>query len=332
MRVVHPQDSANTRELVRSQPGQKGGERDSRPKSDRSSRKLDWIADCEMGDMATASIQWYPGHIAKAQQELRQQLQKVDVILEVVDARIPLASRHPDLDQWAGEKPRVLVFNRKDQIPLPLQQQWEEWFHTQGISIWPTNAQSGEGVSRLRQHILQLGSHVNQRRQKRGMRPRPIRAVVVGFPNVGKSALLNRLLQRRVVASARRPGVTRSLRWIRLGADLDLLDAPGIIPPQIQDQRAALKLAICEDIGDAAYVPEQVAAAFLEWVPEVQPAAQQVLEARYQLAWQPQGSLLLATLASQRFTGDERRASLQVLYDFRKGALGPIALERPPAD
>ncbi|NJK61330.1 MAG: ribosome biogenesis GTPase YlqF [Synechococcaceae cyanobacterium SM2_3_1] len=281
--------------------------------------------------MATASIQWYPGHIAKAQQQLRQQLQRVDVILEVVDARIPLASRHPELNQWAGEKPCVLVFNRKDQIPVSLQQEWREWFRTQAISIWPTNAQSGEGVAVLRQHVLQLGTHVNQRRQNRGMRPRPIRAVVVGFPNVGKSALLNRLLQRRVVDSARRPGVTRSLRWVRLGADLDLLDAPGIIPPQLNDQEAALKLAICEDIGDAAYVPEQVAAAFLEWVPQVQPEALPALEARYQFTWQPLGSLLLATLASQRFTGDERRAALQILVDFRKGALGPIALERPPA-
>lgn len=281
--------------------------------------------------MATASIQWYPGHIAKAQQELRQQLQRVDVILEVVDARIPLASRHPDLDHWAGEKPRVLVFNRKDQIPVSLQQEWRTWFHTQAISIWPTNAQSGEGVAMLRQHVLHLGTHVNQRRQKRGMRPRPIRAVVVGFPNVGKSALLNRLLQRRVVASARRPGVTRSLRWVRLGADLDLLDAPGIIPPQLNDQETALKLAICEDIGDAAYVPEQVAAAFLDLVPRVQPEAIHTLEARYQFTWQPQGSVLLTTLATQRFTGDERRAALQILNDFRKGALGPIALERPPA-
>jgi ribosome biogenesis GTPase A len=205
--------------------------------------------------MSSPPIQWYPGHVAKALGQLREQLRLVDVAIEVVDARIPLASRHPELDKWLGQKPRLLALNRADSIAARDLKAWQEYFSQQGIPVYPTNGQSGQGVSRLKQAILQLGQSVNERRQRRGMRPRAVRAVVVGFPNVGKSALLNRLLGRRAVESAARPGVTRQLQWVRLGGELDLLDSPGILPPSLPDQRAATLLAICDDIGAAAYDP-----------------------------------------------------------------------------
>ncbi|MEN9223908.1 MAG: ribosome biogenesis GTPase YlqF, partial [Thermostichus sp. DRC_bins_24] len=197
--------------------------------------------------MSSPAIQWYPGHIAKAIGQLRDQLQRVDVVIEVLDARIPLASRHPELGGWLGEKPRLLALNKVDCIEARDLKAWQDWFLRQGlpgdggqgVPVYPTNGQSGEGVNRLKQAVLQLGQSVNARRQQRGMRPRAIRAVVVGFPNVGKSALLNRLLGRRVADSAARPGVTRQLRWVRLGGELDLLDSPGIIPPSLPDQQAA---------------------------------------------------------------------------------------------
>jgi len=166
--------------------------------------------------MSSPPIQWYPGHVAKAIGQLREQLRLVDVAIEVVDARIPLASRHPELDKWLGEKPRLLALNRADSIAARDLKAWQEHFSQQGIPVYPTNGQSGEGVPRLKQAILQMGQAVNERRQRRGMRPRAVRAVVVGFPNVGKSALLNRLLGRRAVESAARPGVTRQLQWVRL--------------------------------------------------------------------------------------------------------------------
>ncbi|MDX2273648.1 MAG: ribosome biogenesis GTPase YlqF [Cyanobacteriota bacterium] len=276
-------------------------------------------------------IQWYPGHIAKAEQHLRQQLQRVDVVLEVIDARIPLASRHPHVSHWIGSKPRLLVFNKIDCIPDELIKAWSVWFAEQGIPIYPTNGQSGQGVQRLKQATLALGSHVNQRRQSRGMQPRPVRAVVIGFPNVGKSALLNRLIGQRVVASAAKPGVTKQLHWVRLGAALDLLDAPGVIPPRLDDQGVAVKLAICDDIGSAAYTPELIAAELLELLLHHHPQGEAALNNRYgEFDPQARGSEMLVALAEQKVQGNENRMAQQILQDFRKGNLGRLALECPP--
>jgi ribosome biogenesis GTPase A len=281
--------------------------------------------------MSSPPIQWYPGHVAKALGQLREQLRLVDVAIEVVDARIPLASRHPELDKWLGQKPRLLALNRADSIAARDLKAWQEYFSQQGIPVYPTNGQSGQGVSRLKQAILQLGQSVNERRQRRGMRPRAVRAVVVGFPNVGKSALLNRLLGRRAVESAARPGVTRQLQWVRLGGELDLLDSPGILPPPLPDQRAATLLAICDDIGAAAYDPERVAAYFVDQLLQVQPQAQALLQQRY--GWLdpiPPGSVAVQELAQRRYQGDTERAARQILNDYRKGWLGPLALQLPP--
>jgi ribosome biogenesis GTPase A len=282
--------------------------------------------------MSSPPIQWYPGHVAKALGQLREQLRLVDVAIEVVDARIPLASRHPELDKWLGQKPRLLALNRADSIAARDLKAWQEYFSQQGIPVYPTNGQSGQGVSRLKQAILQLGQSVNERRQRRGMRPRAVRAVVVGFPNVGKSALLNRLLGRRAVESAARPGVTRQLQWVRLGGELDLLDSPGILPPPLPDQRAATLLAICDDIGAAAYDPERVAAYFVDQLLQVQPQAQALLQQRY--GWLdpiPPGSVAVQELAQRRYQGDTERAARQILNDYRKGWLGPLALQLPPS-
>ncbi len=282
--------------------------------------------------MSSPTIQWYPGHIAKALGQLREQLRLVDVAIEVVDARIPLASRHPELDKWLGQKPRLLALNRADSIAARDLKAWQEYFSQQGIPVYPTNGQSGQGVSRLKQAILQLGQSVNERRQRRGMRPRAVRAVVVGFPNVGKSALLNRLLGRRAVESAARPGVTRQLQWVRLGGELDLLDSPGILPPSLPDQRAATLLAICDDIGAAAYDPERVAAYFVDQLLQVQPQVQALLQQRY--GWLdpiPPGSVAVQELAQRRYQGDTERAARQILNDYRKGWLGPLALQLPPS-
>lgn len=282
--------------------------------------------------MPSSIIQWYPGHIAKAQQQLKNQLKLVDVVLEVLDARIPLSSCHPDLDSWLQNTPRLRVLNKVDQIAPQVKQGWLSWFRQGGVDTYATNGRSGEGIKALRLGILSLGAAVNCRRQERGMRPRPIRAVVVGFPNVGKSALLNRLLGRRVVESAARPGVTRQLRWVRIGADLELLDAPGIIPPQLDNQDAAVKLAICDDIGQAAYTAELVAALFLDLLTQLHEPSLPLLQERYGLTnWDQPGSILLDQLAHSRFQGDLQRTSQRVLTDYRKGLLGPLALEFPPA-
>ncbi|HIK38843.1 MAG: ribosome biogenesis GTPase YlqF [Geminocystis sp.] len=276
-----------------------------------------------------AVIQWYPGHISKAEKQLKEQLKLVDVVLEVRDARIPLASHHPQLKQWIGNKPRLLVINREDLIPETVKKQWQEWFESKGERPFFTNAQTGKGVNALRRAALSQGVMVNERRRQRGMLPRPVRAVVVGFPNVGKSALINRLLQRRVVASARRPGVTRQLQWVRISEHLELLDTPGVIPGRLDNQQDAVKLAICEDIGEAAYDNQVVAGHFVELL--VKLGQEEILHQRYLL--NPKGLTgedYLHTLAYKRYKGDVERAARQLLQDFRTGVLGPISLEYPP--
>ncbi|MEM1369745.1 MAG: ribosome biogenesis GTPase YlqF [Cyanobacteria bacterium P01_H01_bin.15] len=280
--------------------------------------------------MLRPPIQWYPGHIAKAEQGLKSQLKRVDVVLEVRDCRILQASAHPDVPRWIGNKPWLLVCNRMDMIPLHLRQAWENWFlETQEITPYFTDAQHGKGVIQLLNAAKKAGIAMNERRSNRGLQPRPVRAVVIGFPNVGKSALINRLLNRKVVSSERRPGVTRQLRWVRISEQIELLDAPGVIPSRLEDQVAAVKLAICDDIGQAAYDNQRVAAALVELLNELDLG--NVLKGRYRIATEDlSGEDYICQLAQRRHRNDLERAARQLLDDFRRGDLGNISLEIPP--
>ncbi|MEL6938669.1 MAG: ribosome biogenesis GTPase YlqF [Cyanobacteria bacterium J06598_1] len=287
--------------------------------------------------MAIPAIQWYPGHIAKAEKALQEQLKRVDVVLEVRDARIPISTLHPSLDGWLGDKKRVLVINRVDMISPAVRDRWQQWFKTQGKTAYFTDANQGKGVGQITKAAQAAGFAMNQRRKDRGMRPRPVRAVVIGFPNVGKSALINRLLRRRIVESARKAGVTRQLRWVRISDELELLDSPGIIPAQLTNQEVALKLAICDDIGKAAYDTQRIAAAFVDLLNQLdqqdnQPNLRtQLLARRYGL--DPVGSTgetYLYQLAGEKFNGSQEQAARKMLLEFRKGVLGNLSLELPP--
>ncbi|HEY9815426.1 MAG TPA: ribosome biogenesis GTPase YlqF [Candidatus Obscuribacterales bacterium] len=285
--------------------------------------------------MSSPPIQWYPGHIAKAERALAEQLKRVDVVLEVRDARIPLSTHHPNVANWIGSREALLVMNREDMIPSEVRQQWATWFEQQGQVAIFTNAQHGKGIAQLAQAAKVAGTAMNQRRRDRGMLPRPVRAVAIGFPNVGKSALINRLLNKRVVTSARRPGVTRQLRWVRISEELELLDAPGVLPSLLSDQKAALKLAICDDIGDASYDNQRVASSLVDLLWDLADRAgganPEVLKTRYGVEVQGlTGESYLENLGIERYQGDRERAARQLLNDFRKGSLGAIPLELPP--
>lgn len=281
--------------------------------------------------MPMPAIQWYPGHIAKAERQLQEQLKKVDVVLEVRDARIPFATYHPLLATWIGSKPRVLILNRVDMIPLPVKDAWTQWFDAQDERAFFANAQQGTGVAAISKAAQSVGVAINQKRQERGMLPRPVRAVVIGFPNVGKSALINRLLNKRVVDSARRAGVTRQLRWVRLSEQLELLDAPGIIPGRLNDQEAAVKLAICDDIGEAGYDRQSMAAAFIELCQEL--GYLEGFDLRYgAIPTTLSGEEYLHHLATEKYRGDLELTAHKILNDFRTGLLGRIPLELPPVE
>lgn len=274
-------------------------------------------------------IQWYPGHIAKAEKQLLEQLKLVDVVIEVRDSRILMSSKHPKIEKWVEGKSHILVCNRIDAISPTIKNQWLRWFTEQDRMAYFTDAQAGKGMVELLKAAQVAGEKVNERRRSRGMLPRPVRAVVVGFPNVGKSALINRLLKKKVVASANKPGVTRQLRWIRISDQIELLDTPGVIPPLLHDQEAALKLAICDDIGQAAYDNVLVAAAAVDLLVELNVN----LVSRYIIDPQTVSSgieYIHEVAALNKFQGDLDKVARLILYDFRKGKLGAIALEVPP--
>ncbi len=274
-------------------------------------------------------IQWYPGHIAKAERQLKEQLKRVDVVLEILDARIPLASHHPQIDSWIGSKPKILVLNRMDMIPDATRKDWQQWYVSQEQQPHFTDAKQGKGIKAIKSAAQKTGVKMNQRRQARGMRPRPVRAVVIGFPNVGKSALINRLVGRKAVVSERRAGVTRKLQWVRISDEIELLDAPGIIPWKLENQDDAVKLAICEDIGQASYDNQLVAAAAVDLLVKLDFG--NILQSRYHLdPHEMTGEAYIHELGDRLYQGDKERVARQILYDFRTGNMGAIPLEVPP--
>ncbi|XP_020591847.1 DAR GTPase 3, chloroplastic isoform X2 [Phalaenopsis equestris] len=291
--------------------------------------KLD--ADLHYWTRQLRPVQWYPGHIAKTEKELKEQLKLMDVVIEVRDARIPMSTSHPQMDLWLGNRRRILVLNREDMISTADRNAWATFFARQGVKVVFSNGQLGMGTMKLGRLAKSLASNVNVKRRAKGLLPRPVRAGIVGYPNVGKSSLINRLLKRRMCPAAPRPGVTRELKWVRFGNDLELLDSPGILPMRLTDQAAAIKLAICDDIGDRSYDVTDVATILLQMLAKLPIIGPEVLSKRYGIdADACFGRIFLDKLSLQLFNGDVGQASFRVLSDFRKGKFGWISLERPP--
>mmetsp|Transcript_11308 Transcript_11308/g.24416 ORF Transcript_11308/g.24416 Transcript_11308/m.24416 type:complete len:345 (+) Transcript_11308:208-1242(+) len=280
-------------------------------------------------------IEWYPGHIAKAERMMGDVLAMVDVVVELRDARIPRSTAHPLLSEWVGTRGHVLALNRMDSAPEGALREWEEALRAEGKVPCFVDGKQGTGVRELKQAILEAGRHVNERRKRRGINSRPVRAAILGYPNVGKSAIINRLVNRKKAKSENRPGVTRGFTWIRIDAQVQLLDSPGIIPAKQVTQAAAYHLAMCDDIGSAAYDVQSVAAALLEKLLLVSESAPnyvrlKTLRERWGVDVECScGEEYLRSLADQRFTGDMQRAAVTLLKDFRSGLLGRMCLEPP---
>ncbi|KAG5514451.1 hypothetical protein RHGRI_035758 [Rhododendron griersonianum] len=309
---------------------------------------LDLDTDLYHWTKALRPVQWYPGHIAKTEKELKEQLKLMDVVIEVRDARIPMSTGHPQvndcMDAWLGNRKRILVLNREDMISTKDRNAWANYFSRQGVKVVFSNGQLGMGTMKLGRLAKALASGVNLKRRAKGLLPRPVRAGIVGYPNVGKSSLINRLLKRRMCPAAPRPGVTRELKWVRFGKDLELLDSPGIIPMRISDQSAAIKLAICDDIGERSYDVTNIAAVLVQMLSK-HPAVgvfspslfsncslcTKAMYNRYKIEVDCQcGKTFVQKVALQLFSGDTHQAAFRILADFRKGKFGWIALERPP--
>ncbi|CAI9117645.1 OLC1v1019083C1 [Oldenlandia corymbosa var. corymbosa] len=276
-------------------------------------------------------IQWFPGHIAKTEKELKEQLKLMDVVIEVRDARIPMSTSHPQMDSWLGNRKRILVLNREDMISTADRNAWATYYARQGIKVIFSNGKLGMGTMKLVRLAKELAGGVNVKRRAKGLLPRAVRAGVVGYPNVGKSSLINRLLKRRMCAAAPRPGVTRELKWVHFGTDLELLDSPGMIPMRINDQSAAIKLAICDDIGERSYDTADIAAILVQMLSKIPNAGTMPLQERYKVeADLSCGKTFIYELACNLFNGDVHQAAFRILSDYRKGKFGWFALERPP--
>ncbi len=287
--------------------------------------------------MNIPKIQWYPGHIAKAEKKLSEVIKKVDLIIEVRDARIPLSTGHPHLNKWIKNKKHILVINKSDMISQNTMASWNKWFKEKGQDPLWCDAKRGIGIKEVCISAKDSRLSIDNRRLSRGMKIRPIRALTLGFPNVGKSALINRIANKRVVESARKAGVTRNLRWIKIDSGIDLLDAPGVIPPNLEDQRSALNLAICDDIGEAAYEIESVAIEFINIFSKLVDnknaniSAHKISE-RYGvdiLKGFKNPSNWIDDAASKHTSGDRRRMAYKLLEDYRNQFLGKISLEVP---
>ena len=287
--------------------------------------------------MDIPKIQWYPGHIAKAEKKLSEVIKKVDLVIEVRDARIPLSTGHPHLNKWIKNKKHILVINRSDMISPKTIASWNKWFQNKDeYPLW-CDAKRGIGIKEICKSTTTSTISIDKRRISRGMKIRPLRALTRGFPNVGKSALINRIANKRVVESARKAGVTRNLRWIRLDSGIDLLDAPGVIPPNLEDQNSAINLALCDDIGEAAYEIESVAIEFIKIISKLKKdknanISLRKISNRYGvniIKGFESPSEWLDDAASKHTSGDRRRMAYKLLEDYRNQMLGKIALEVP---
>ena len=273
-------------------------------------------------------IHWYPGHIAKAEKKLKEQVNIVDVVIEVLDARIPMSSSYPDIEKLLREKPRLILMNKCD---LANQEETQKWVKTikekTNCPVIATSANDNRDLSKILNKVIELGHPKIIALVKKGLLPRAVRVMVVGMPNVGKSSIINKLIKKAKTKTGAKAGVTRDQQWVRINPKVDLLDTPGIIPLKQEDQDKAYKLAFVDSIGQNAYDVEAVAEIFVRDVEKIYP---NLLKDYYKLE---DAEVNIANIAVRRnwiVSGgnpDTKRAAQNVLNDFRVGRLGKLTLD-----
>jgi ribosome biogenesis GTPase A len=281
------------------------------------------------------NIQWFPGHMTKARRMIADQMKLVDAVCELVDARIPISSRNPDLDGLAGSKPRLLILNRTDQADPAATKRWSAYFRSQGIGVLETDAKTGKGTSDFPNAVRALLKEKLRAYEAKGQAGRVLRVMVVGIPNVGKSSFINRIAGRKAAEASDRPGVTRGRQWIAIGAGLELLDTPGILWPKFESRAVGENLAVTGAVKDQVLDTEALAANLMDRLRETSP--QRLIE-RYkiELPADKTGFELLTDAGRKRGflqsggVVDTQRMAAVLLDEFRGGKLGRITLELPP--
>ena len=279
------------------------------------------------------NIQWYPGHMTKAKRAMKEDIKLIDLIIELVDARVPLSSRNPDIDELGKGKGRIILLNKSDLADEAANDRWMEYFKAKGFHVIKVNSRSGAGLRQLGQVVSEACREKIERDRRRGILNRPVRAMVVGIPNVGKSTFINSYAGKACAKTGNKPGVTKGNQWIRLNKTLELLDTPGILWPRFEDQQVGLKLALIGSINDQILNKDELAWELIRFLKKRYP---QVLSERFGLETEgKEAAFILEEIARVRaclLKGgdlDVSRAAALLLDDFRAGKLGRITLEEP---
>ena len=278
-----------------------------------------------------ATIQWYPGHMAKAKREAIEKLKLVDVVIELVDARIPESSRNPIVNEIKGQKKQLMLLNKTD-LADPIQtKKWMKYYQEEGIEVLTVEAKDGKGLNQVKAAIKALMAEEFEKLAAKGVRPRPIRLMVLGIPNVGKSTFINRMIQKNQAETANRPGVTKGQRWLKIGNDFELLDTPGILWPKFESEEVGNKLALTGAIKDALLHMDDIALFALSQFkldyPEYLKKAYRLTDDDLELS---NVDLLMVITKNLGFKEDYEKASERIVFDIRSGKLGRYTLDQAP--
>ena len=277
-------------------------------------------------------FQWYPGHMTKARRMMQENIKLIDLIIELVDARVPLSSRNPDIDELGKNKARLILLNKADLAEDRRNDEWMEYFKKQGYSVVKVNSKKGGGIKSIQSVIQEACKEKMERDRKRGILNRPVRAMVAGIPNVGKSTFINTFAGKACAKTGNKPGVTKGKQWIRLNKSVELLDTPGILWPKFEDQEVGMRLAYIGSIKDDILNIEELALGLIGYLQEFYPAA---LKERYSVEEGQKPLDILTAVAKARGClkkGEEldyEKASRLLLEEFRSGKLGKVTLEFP---
>lgn len=276
------------------------------------------------------NIQWYPGHMTKAKRMMQENIKLIDIVIELVDARIPLSSRNPDIDQLAQNKARLILLNKVDLADSRYTNQWQTFFEEQGFFVAQVNSQRGTGVKSIQNIVMEACKEKLERDKRRGIKNRPIRAMIAGIPNVGKSTFINSLVGKACTKTGNKPGVTKGKQWIKLNKNIELLDTPGILWPKFEDETVGMHLALIGSVNDEILISEELAVSLITILKE---HYEGTLYERYTVTEQAKPIDILTQIAKVRNCVkkgaelDIVKAADVLLDDYRSGKLGRITLE-----
>ena len=278
------------------------------------------------------NIQWYPGHMTKAKRMMQEDIKLIDVVVELVDARVPLSSKNPEIDDLAKNKSRIILLNKCDLADMEKTSRWKEWYENQGFFAAYINSKSGTGIKEVNDIILLACREKIERNRRKGIINRPVRAMIVGIPNVGKSTFINSFAKKAVTKTGNKPGVTKGKQWIRLNKNVELLDTPGILWPKFEDPSVGLKLAFIGSVKEEILNVTEIAMELISFLRDVYPGS---LSGRYEIEEEGTNLSTLERIARARgclLKGNELdidKAAHLLMDDFKAGRLGRITLELP---